>query len=82
MDMVYIIVKSFTLIIIIMFNIIITITINKNININENYLKLVSADDQAALAKIKSRLANGEITVSTAYGMDSATLNALINSVK
>ncbi len=49
---------------------------------NENYLKLVSADDQAALAKIKSRLANGEITVSTAYGMDSATLNALINSVK
>lgn len=39
MDMVYIIVKSFTLIIIIMFNIIITITINKNIN--ENYLKLI-----------------------------------------
>ncbi len=49
---------------------------------NENYTRLVSADNQAEMAKIKAGLASGEIKVSTAYGMDSATLNALINSVK
>ena len=41
---------------------------------NENYLKLVSAEDQAELQAIKEKVANGEITVSTAYGMDADTL--------
>ncbi|MBQ3588248.1 MAG: BMP family ABC transporter substrate-binding protein [Oscillospiraceae bacterium] len=41
---------------------------------NENYLKLVSAEDQAELQAIKEKVANGEITVSTAYGMDAETL--------
>ncbi len=41
---------------------------------NENYLALVSAEDQATLEDIKEKVANGEIVVSTAYGMDADTL--------
>ena len=41
---------------------------------NENYLALVSADDQAALEDIKAKVADGTIKVSTAYGMDADTL--------
>ena len=41
---------------------------------NENYLAIVSAEDQAELQAIKEKVANGEITVSTAYGMDAETL--------
>ena len=41
---------------------------------NENYLKLVPADKQAELDAIEAKVANGEIVVSTAYGMDAATL--------
>ena len=41
---------------------------------NENYLANVSADDQAELQAIKEKVANGEIKVSTAYGMDADTL--------
>ncbi len=41
---------------------------------NENYLALVSAEDQATLEDIKEKVANGEIVVSTAYGMDAETL--------
>ena len=49
---------------------------------NENYLKLVSAEDQAEFNAIKEKLANGEITVSTAYGMDAATLQSIVDSAK
>ncbi|MBR5805608.1 MAG: BMP family ABC transporter substrate-binding protein [Oscillospiraceae bacterium] len=41
---------------------------------NENYLKLVPADKQAELDAIEAKVANGEIVVSTAYGMDADTL--------
>ena len=41
---------------------------------NENYLANVSAEDQAELQAIKDKVANGEIKVSTAYGMDADTL--------
>lgn len=41
---------------------------------NENYLKLVSAEDQATMADIKAKVADGTIVVSTAYGMDADTL--------
>ncbi len=41
---------------------------------NENYLALVSAEDQATMEDIKAKVASGEIVVSTAYGMDADTL--------
>jgi basic membrane protein A len=41
---------------------------------NENYLKNVSAEDQATMEDIKAKLASGEIVVSTAFGMDAETL--------
>ena len=41
---------------------------------NENYLALVSEEDRATMEDIKAKLADGTIKVSTAYGMDEATL--------
>ena len=49
---------------------------------NENYKALVSADIDAQIQDIKAKLADGTITVSTAYGMDEATEQAIIDSVK
>jgi len=46
---------------------------------NENYKALVSADDQAEMEAIKAKVANGEIVVSTAYGMDPETLKGYHN---
>lgn len=49
---------------------------------NENYEKLVSEDIRAEMDEIKEKLANGEIKVSTAYGMEAETLKELVESVK
>ena len=49
---------------------------------NENYLKLVSEDDQAVIEDIKAKITNGEIVVSTAYGMTTDELAAIVNSAK
>lgn len=49
---------------------------------NEFYQKLVPAEFRAELEKIAEKVQNGEIEVSTAIGMDNATLNALRDSVR
>lgn len=49
---------------------------------NEFYQKLVPAEFRAELEKIVEKVQNGEIEVSTAIGMDNATLNALRDSVR
>lgn len=49
---------------------------------NENYLALVGEEDRAAMEDIKAKLADGEIVVSTAYGMTTDEINAIVDSAK
>ncbi|MBR5521764.1 MAG: BMP family ABC transporter substrate-binding protein [Oscillospiraceae bacterium] len=49
---------------------------------NENYLALVSEEDRATIDDIKAKMAAGEITVPTAYGMTADEINALVDSAK
>jgi basic membrane lipoprotein len=49
---------------------------------NEYYDQIVPAEIKAKIAEIEQKLANGEIEVPTAIGMEQSTLDALRNSVK
>ncbi len=49
---------------------------------NEYYRQLTTEEMRQTLAEIEAKILSGEITVSTAFGMDSAELDALRNSVR
>ena len=49
---------------------------------NEIYQTVVPEDIRAAVEDVKEQLVTGEITVSTAYGMDEATLSGIIDSAQ
>ena len=49
---------------------------------NEIYQTVVPEDIRAAVEDVKEQLVAGEITVSTAYGMDEATLSGIIDSAQ
>lgn len=49
---------------------------------NEVYQTVVPEDIRAAVEDVKEQLVAGEITVSTAYGMDEATLSGIIDSAQ
>ncbi len=49
---------------------------------NENYQALVSEEIRNEINAIAEKMGNGEITVSTAYGMAPEDLNAIVNSAK
>ena len=49
---------------------------------NDNYQKLVPEDVRAQLEDIVSKVISGEITVDTAYTMETAEVEALRESVK
>lgn len=52
------------------------------IAINDRYNALVFAEDKAVIEDITAKIKSGEIIVSTAYGMTSDELNAIINQVR
>ena len=47
-----------------------------------NYEKLASAETKAAIADAKAKIASGEIVVPTAFGMDTAAINAIRDAVR
>ena len=49
---------------------------------NEYYRNLIPEEFRQEIAKLAEKVQNGEIAVSTAIGMDNATLNALRDSVR
>jgi basic membrane protein A len=49
---------------------------------NEYYQQLTTEEMRQTLAELEAKVLSGEITVSTAYGMDTAELDALRNSVR
>ncbi len=49
---------------------------------NEIYTSTVPEDIRANVDAAEEKILNGEVTVSTAYGMDEATLDGIINSVQ
>ncbi len=49
---------------------------------NDIYTSVVPEDIRSKVEEAKQKILNGEVTVSTAYGMDEATLKELINSAQ
>jgi len=47
-----------------------------------NYEKLASAETKAAIADAKAKIASGEVVVPTAFGMDTAAINAIRDAVR